>query len=168
MAGEQQNIYPNAENTHERRRLGERVALKENVKQARILYTITEICSNPGFLPALSNELSSLSDIATAPQPLDLSGPMVQGYLMTIGIPDGDVIHSQALLMNMREVPSYYDSRVNSSTLDLRSGAILCGKGSTCQPTIDLLPLIVKAGSMSVRLVFESRAKCQDCVARYI
>ena len=30
-----------------------RVALKENVRLARILWIITEVCSNQGFLPGL-------------------------------------------------------------------------------------------------------------------
>ena len=53
---------------------------------------------------------------------------MALDHPMTIGIQDADLILPQALLMNMREVPSYYDSLVNSTTLELRSGSILFGK----------------------------------------
>ena len=50
-----------------------------------------------------------------APQPLGLSDPMVQGHLMTIEIRGVDLILSQALKMNMHEVPSYHGSRANNS-----------------------------------------------------
>ena len=53
---------------------------------------------------------------------------MAQGHLMTIGIRDVDLMLSQALKMNMHEVPSYYGSHVNNTTLELRSGSITCGK----------------------------------------
>ena len=43
---------------------------------------------------------------------------------MTIEIRDVDLILSQALKMNMREVPSYYGSRVNNATLALRISII--------------------------------------------
>ena len=89
-------------------------------------------------------DLGIYSDIAMAPQPLGLSGPVALGHLMIIGIQDADLIPPQALLMNMREVQSYYDSHVNSTILELRGGSTLFGKGPTCQPTIDLLLSIVK------------------------
>ena len=102
-----------------------------------------------------------------APQPLGPSGPMALGHPMTIGIQDADLIPPQALRMNMREVPSYYGSLVNNTTLELRSGSIIFSKNPTCQQTTDLLQFIVQAGSLSARLVLETRAKCQDSVARY-
>ena len=79
-------------------------------------------------------DLGINSDVVTAPQPLGLSGPMAQGHLMTIELRDVDLILSQALRMNMHEVPSFYGSRVNNTTLGLRIGSITFGKSATCQP----------------------------------
>ena len=93
---------------------------------ARQLYPVLQ---DPGLH---SNKL-------TAPQ---TQGPMAQDHLMTTETQDADLILPQALLMNMREVPSYYDSHVNSTTLELRSGSILFGKGPTYQPTINLSQFI--------------------------
>ena len=93
---------------------------------------------------------------------------MAQAHPMTIGILDADLIFPEALLMNMREVPSYYDSHVNSTILESRNGSIntLWERSNT---PADNKPVTIhcKAGSMSVRLVFETRGKCQDFVARY-
>ena len=47
---------------------------------------------------------------------------MAQGRPMTVEIQGVDLILSQALKMNMHEVPSYYGSHVNSTTLELRIG----------------------------------------------
>ena len=63
---------------------------------------------------------------------------------MTIGIRDADLIFPQALLLNMREVPSCYDSLANNTTKGLQSGSILSVKKPTCLPTIGLLLFIVK------------------------
>ena len=98
------------------------------------------------------------SNKLTAPQPL---GPMAQDHLVTIGTGDADLIYPQTLMMSMREVPSCYGSHANNIT-----------KGSLCEESnmpADSRPVTIhcKAGSMSVRLVFETRSKCQDCVARY-
>ena len=60
------------------------------------------------------------------------------------GSHDADLISPQALLMNMREVPSYYGSRVNSTILEIRNGSILFGKGPTYQPTINLSQFIAR------------------------
>ena len=59
-------------------------------------------------------------DIVTGPQPLGPSGPMGQGHLMTVETQDADLTLTQALLMNMREVPSYYDSFANNITKDYK------------------------------------------------
>ena len=42
-------------------------------------------------------DLGKYLDIATAPQPQGLSGPMAQGHLMTIGVRGVDLIRSQVL-----------------------------------------------------------------------
>ena len=97
--------------------------------------------------PDSTRSLGICLDRVPAPQPLGLSGPMAQDHLMTTKTPDEDLILPQPVLMNMRQVPSYYDSRANNTTKGLQSGSML--------------------GSTSVRLVFESRAKCQDFVVRY-
>ena len=99
----------------------------------------------------------------TAPQP---QGPMAQDHQMTTETQDADLIFPQALLINIREVPSYYDSHVNSTMLELRNGSILW-ETSNIPADNKLVTIHCKAGSMSVRLVFETRAKCQDFVARY-
>ena len=110
-------------------------------------------------------DLGIYSDIAMAPPPLGRSGPMAQGHLMTIEIQDEDLTRSQAPKMNSREVPFYYGSLGNNTTKGLRSGSITFGKNPiSCNK---LVRIHCKAGSMSVRLVFETRAKCQDFVARY-
>ena len=46
--------------------------------------------------------------------------------------------------MNMREVPSYYVSHVNSASLELRIGSIFCGKIRTHQLAINLSEFIAK------------------------
>ena len=53
------------------------------------------------------------------------AGPMALGHPMTIEIQDADLIPPQALLMNTREVPSYYDSLANNTTKGLPSGSIV-------------------------------------------
>ena len=69
---------------------------------------------------------------------------MAQDHLVTIGIRDADLIRSQALKMNKREVPSCCGSHANNITKGLRSGLIIFVKNPTCQPTVDLLQFIVK------------------------
>ena len=92
----------------------------------------------------IQQDLGICLDRVRAPQPLGLSGPMALDHLMTTGIQDADLILPQALLMNMREVPSYYDSRANNTTKELQSGSMFSVKKPTCLPTIGLLQLIVK------------------------
>ena len=95
--------------------------------------------------------------IVTAPQPLGPLGPMAHGHQMTVEIRVVGMIRSQAPKMNKHEVPFYYGSLANNTTKGLRSG-----------PAFNKLVRIhCKAGSVSVRLVFETRAKCQDFIARY-
>ena len=77
---------------------------------------------------------------------------------MTIEVQDEDLILSQAPKMNNREVPFYYDSLANNTTKGVRFGSIIFGKDPTCR-------IHCKAGSVSVRIVFGTRAKCQDFVA---
>ena len=76
----------------------------------------TSVSSGSGSARSWKN-----SDIAMAPQPLGLSGPMAQDHLMTIEIQDEDLIRSQAPKMNNREVPFYYDSLANKTTKGLQS-----------------------------------------------
>ena len=83
------------------------------------------------------------------------------GHLMTIEIQDEGLIRSQDPKVNNHEVPFYYCSLANKTTNGLQSGSIFFGKNPICQHTTN------EAGSVSVRLVFETRAKCQDSVARY-
>ena len=71
-------------------------------------------------------------DIAMAPQPLGLSGPMALGHLMTVEIQDEDLIHSQAPKMNKHEVPFYSGSLANNTSKGLHSGSIPFGKKLVC------------------------------------
>ena len=92
---------------------------------------------------------------------------MAQGHLMTVEIRGVNLIRSQALMMNKHEVPSYYDARANNTTKGLRIGSIIFGKNPVCQHTTNLSEVIAKQVLCRVRLVFETRAKCQDFGARY-
>ena len=92
----------------------------------------------------IQQDLGKSLDRVPAPQPLGLSGLLALDHLMTTGIQDADLILPQALLMNMREVPSYYDSLANNTTNGLQRGSILSVKKPTCLPTIGLLQFIVK------------------------
>ena len=51
--------------------------------------------------------------------------------------------------------------------MGLRSGSIVFVKTPICQHATNLSEFIAKQVSVSVRLVFETRAKCQDFVARF-
>ena len=86
---------------------------------------------------------------------------MAQDHLMTTETHDADLILPQALLMNMREVPSYYGSHVNSTILELRSGSILFGKGPTNQPTINFM---ARQAPCQSGLYLKQEPKCQDFV----
>ena len=94
-------------------------------------YQMYPVRQDPGFH---SNKF-------TAPQP---QGPMAQDHLMTIGIRDADYIFPQALRMNVREVRSYHGSHANNIRKRVRSGSIIFGENPTSQPTMNLLPLIVR------------------------
>ena len=65
-------------------------------------------------------------------------------------------------------MPSCYGSFANNTTKGLRSGSIISVKNQSNMPA-DSGPDTIHctAGSMSVRLVFESRSKCQDFVHRF-
>ena len=79
-----------------------------------------------------------------APQPLGPLGPMARGLLTTTGTQDEDLILSQALKMNMHEVPSWYSFRVNKTTLEFLLGSIASGQRPTYQPTTTPSGLIAK------------------------
>ena len=110
--------------------------------------------------------LGTYLDRVMAPQPLGPVGPMALGLPTTTGTQDVDLILSQALKMNMREVPSYYGSRVNKTTLELQFGFLFL-KNPTCQHFNKPVRIHCKAGSVPARFVFETRAKSQDFVDRY-
>ena len=122
----------------------------------------------PSPVDLARQDLGISSDIAMAPQPLGLSGPMAQGHLMTIEIQDEDLIHSQAPKINKqsrsavllrfpceqyhKEITKWIDNLWEESNLPAYNKPVR---------------IHCKAGSVSVRLVFETRAKCQDFVTRY-
>ena len=116
-------------------------------------------------VPARQDRGTSL-DMMTALQPLGLSGPMAQGHLMTIEIHDDDLIRSQAPKMNNHEVPCYYGSLANNTTLGLRIGSITFRKNPRCQHPTNLSEFI----AMQVPCQpdsYSKRVKCQDFVDRY-
>ena len=67
--------------------------------------------------------------------------------------------------MNTREVPSYYDSLVQYHT-GIRKWINTLWERSNIPADNRPVTIHCKAGSISVSLVFESRAKCQDFVVR--
>ena len=73
--------------------------------------------------------------------PVSLTRQDLGIYLEIQGV---DLILSQLPKMDSHEVPYYYGSHVNSSTLDLRSGSILVGKRQSYQPTINLSQFIAR------------------------
>ena len=77
------------------------------------------------------------------------------------GSSDGDLIRSQAPKMNNREAPFCFDSLASITKWinDL-------GEKANMPADNRLVTLHCEAGSVSVRLVFETRAKCQDFIAR--
>ena len=101
----------------------------------RLLVTVAQI----------QQDLGTCLGRVTAPQPLGPSGPSgprAQGRLMTVQIRGVDLIRSLVLKMNKHEVPSYYGSCANNTTLGLRSGSIIFGKNPTCQHTTNLSEFI--------------------------
>ena len=81
-------------------------------------------------------------DGSTATWSLGFHGP--GSFDDKIGIRDVDFILSQVLRMNMCEVPSFYGSRVSTTTLGLWIGSIAFGKSPTCQPMTSLSEFIAK------------------------
>ena len=66
----------NWENQHHSSTMFIRVALKENVRSARILWIITEGCSNQGFLPGLQKNRQKQKTQGNLMPKLSLHGPM--------------------------------------------------------------------------------------------
>ena len=109
--------------------------------------------------------LGIYSDIVVVPQPLDLLGLTAQGHLMTIDTqdegltsPEDEQARSAVLL---RFPCEQYHQGITMWINDLWEKSNM---------PADNKPVIIhcKAGSVSARFVFETRAKCQDFVARYL
>ena len=100
----------------------------------------------------------------TAPQP---QGPMAHGHLMATETQDEDLIHSPAPKMNNPVGPFYYDFLANNTTKGLQKWIDNLWAESNVPACNKPVRIHCKAGSVSVRLVFETRAKCQDFIARY-
>ena len=80
---------------------------------------------------------------------------MARGRLLTItGIQDADLILSPAQRMKMLEAPSCFAFHVNNITT------------ANASASSKLTRIHRKTGSLSARLVFETRAKCQEFVPR--
>ena len=90
------------------------------------------------------------SNKLTAPQP---QGLLAQDRLL--------ITETQDALLNGRKVPSYNDSRVNGT----KWISALCEMSNI--PADKLVTTHCKAGSMSVMIVFETRANCPDIVVRF-
>ena len=104
------------------------------------------------------------SNKLTASQP---QGPMAQDHLMTTETHHEDLILSPAPKMNNHEVPTYFDSLANNTSKGLQSGSIPFWEESNMLACNKLVRIHCKVGSASVRLVSETRGKCQDFVARF-
>ena len=92
---------------------------------------------------------------------------MAQDHLTTRGTQDGDLICSQILMMKMLKVPFYWIFFVNNAIPEylLGSKKILA---TTDMPTPNMpVRIHCKTGTTFARLVFETRAKCQDLMARF-
>ena len=76
------------------------------------------------------------SDGSTATGSLGSLGS--HGHLMTIETQDEGLIRSQALKMNKREVPHYFDSLVRNTTKELRCGSMVLVKNPICPHTTNL------------------------------
>ena len=68
----------------------------------------------------------------------------------------------------MHEVPSYYSFRVNNTTLEFPNWINnIWEKSNITSLQQTHHELIARTDALSARLVFETKAKCQDFVARY-
>ena len=63
---------------------------------------------------------------------------------MTIETQNEGLIRSQALKMNKREVPYYFDSFVSNTTKELRYGSMIFGKNPICPHTTNLSEFIAR------------------------
>ena len=88
---------------------------------------------------SIQQDLGTCLDRVTAP-----SGPMALGHPMITGIQGVDLILLQALRTNMHGVPSYYDSHVSNTTLELRTGSMTFGKNQTFQSITNPSEFIAK------------------------
>ena len=95
-------------------------------------------------------------------------GPMTLGHHVTIVIRGVDQILLQFLKTNVHGVPSDYDSLLNNTTKGIQSGSIHFWEESNRPAHNEPVRIHCKAGSVSARFVFETRAKCQDSVARFL
>ena len=99
---------------------------------------------HPSPVDPARQDLGIYSDIAMAPQPPGLSGPMAQGHLMTIEI----------TIRRLDTFSSTEDERSRSAVLlrflceqyskGLQSGSIIFGKNPICQHTTSLSEFIAK------------------------
>ena len=114
-------------------------------KISNIEQSVDGVAARVAALEAGAASVSSGCDSARYRNVLGHSdGSTAQDHLMTTETQDADLMLHQTPLMNMREVPSCYGSHVNSTTLQLRSGSILFGKGPTYLPTKNLSQFIAR------------------------
>ena len=142
--------------------------LTENVNSLTVhAYARLKRMQRPSPVVPTRQDCGTYLDIVTAPQPLGPLGPMAQGHLMTVEILGVDLILSQAPKMNKHEVPSYYGSHANNTQNGITIWINNLWEESNMPAYSELVRNNCKAGSVSVRLAFETGAKCQDFVARY-
>ena len=111
-------------------------ALEQNVNTPALslhVYARLKQMQPPAPAAPTRQDLGLYLDIVMGPQPLGPSGPMARGHLTTTETQNVDLILSQALKMNMHEVPSYYSFRANNTTLEFPLGPIASGKSPTFQ-----------------------------------
>ena len=138
------------------------------------LLTVSQLVSQPWRLvrPLLQavparQDLGMYLDIVMAPQPLGLSGPMAQDHLMTTETQDAGLILSlvpedeQARSAILLRFPCEQDHKGITKWINT------LWEGSNMPAYNKRVRIHCKAGSVSARLVFETRAKCQDFVARF-
>ena len=104
-------------------------------------------------------DLGTYLDKAMAPQPLYLSGPMAQGHLMTSEIQDPEDEHARSAVL-LRFPCEQHHKGITKWINDLWEKSNMPAYNKPVR-------IHCKADSVSARLVFETRAKCQDFVARY-
>ena len=109
-------------------------ALEQNVNTLALslhVYARLKQMQPPALAAPTRLDLGLYLDIVLGPQPLGPSGPMAQGHMTTTATQDAGLILSQALKMNMHEVPLCFDFHVNNITREYLPGSKISGQQQT-------------------------------------